>query len=343
MKRAALLIAIAGLTAPALAQDQAPKPLTILKPPGAVQPSQPAKSAAKAAIYDERADAKQQIAAALAKAKKENQRVLVQWGGNWCHWCHLLHERFAADAGLRKELMYEYQLVLIDAGGKDKKNMDLASSYGADLAKHGFPYLTVLDASGKAIANQETGSLEIKDEKGESVTGEGAGHDAKKVLTFLKGQEAAHLQADAVVKDGIDQAKASRKKVFLHFGAPWCGWCHRLEDWLAQDEIGAIFGKDYVDVKVDQDRMVGAAEVEAKYEMPKDSGIPWFLILDPTTGKTLATSTGPKGNIGYPGEDEEIQHFLGMLEKTSKNMTPADIEKLKASLIEASKRIKGAH
>ena len=42
---------------------------------------------AKKPLYDESADAKQQIAAALAKAKRENRRVLIQWGGNWCSWC----------------------------------------------------------------------------------------------------------------------------------------------------------------------------------------------------------------------------------------------------------------
>ncbi len=36
----------------------------------------------KADIYDESADARQQIADALASAKKENRRVLIQWGAN---------------------------------------------------------------------------------------------------------------------------------------------------------------------------------------------------------------------------------------------------------------------
>jgi len=32
------------------------------------------------------------------------------------------------------------------------KNIDLAKSYGADLQKHGFPFLTILDANGKVLA-----------------------------------------------------------------------------------------------------------------------------------------------------------------------------------------------
>ena len=39
-------------------------------------------------IYDKSADGAKQIADALAMAKKENQRVLLQFGANWCGWCH---------------------------------------------------------------------------------------------------------------------------------------------------------------------------------------------------------------------------------------------------------------
>ena len=50
-------------------------------------------------------------------------------------------------------------MVLVDIGRWDK-NMDLASGYGADLKRHGVPFLTILDARGDVVANQETASLE---------------------------------------------------------------------------------------------------------------------------------------------------------------------------------------
>ena len=37
----------------------------------------------KVPIFDEQADAKRDIAAALARAKQENRRVLIEWGANW--------------------------------------------------------------------------------------------------------------------------------------------------------------------------------------------------------------------------------------------------------------------
>ena len=48
-------------------------------------------TASRPPIYDEKADGSQQIAGALEAAKKENKRVLLQFGANWCIWCHRLH------------------------------------------------------------------------------------------------------------------------------------------------------------------------------------------------------------------------------------------------------------
>src|SRR5580698_10516629 len=105
---------------------------------------------AKKPVYDEKANAKDLIDSALAAAKRQNRRVLIQWGGNWCSWCLLLHDRMKSDKDLAKTLHYEYDVVLIDSNG----NKDLAAKYGADLKKHGVPFLTVLDSDGKVIVNE---------------------------------------------------------------------------------------------------------------------------------------------------------------------------------------------
>jgi thioredoxin-related protein len=223
-------------------------------------------------VYDEKADTKQQIAAALAKAKRENQRVLIQWGGNWCPWCILLHQKMTSDPDLMMELLFEYQVVHADAGHPLDKNVDLAASYGADLKSFGYPFLTILDADGKPLANQETSALEVKGADGQSLHGKEAGHNSKLLLAFLKQHEAPHLKADAVLKAATDAATASGRKLFVHFGAPTCSWCHKLDDWLASDEIAAVFGKDYVDVKIDLERMVGAKQFAAELGMPESSG-----------------------------------------------------------------------
>lgn len=292
-------------------------------PAGQEPASKPAKKA-RANIYDEKADGKAQIAAAVAKARKENKRVLVQWGGNWCGWCHLLHDFFKKDAKVARELLYEYEVVLVDIGQFDK-NVELAKSLGAKF--DGVPYLTVLDADGKTLANQETGSLEKAKGDGE------AGYVPERVLDFLKKHEAKPLVADELLKGAIEAAKKEQKSIFLHFGAPWCGWCHRMEAWMARPEVAAAIAKDFVDVKIDIDRAVGGkAMIEG---MCKNyGGPPWFVFLG-ADGKEIVNSMHPeKGNVGFPQEPHEIEWFMGMLSKVKKNMSDADVATLKSTLEE---------
>jgi len=317
MNRLVRSFAIGALLAPALlAQD--PTPTT---PPAATAPA--TKVAAKkqeAQVYDEKADARQQIATALAKAKKENQRVLIQWGANWCGWCKWLAATMKSDRDVSHELLYEYQVVHVDVGQFDK-HMDVAKELGAEFK--GIPFLTVLGADGKALVQQNTEPFETK------VDGKD-GHDGKKLVAFLKEHAAKPLVASDVLAAGMAEAKTTGKRVFLHFGAPWCGWCHRLENWMAKPEVAALLGKDFVDVKIDNDRMTGAKEIyeaQLKAAGQKESGIPWFVFVD-GDGKLLAHATGPKGNVGFPYQPEEVEHFGTMLKAAQKNLTDAEIATL---------------
>lgn len=97
----------------------------------------------------------------------------------------------------------------VDIGRWDK-NLDLAATYGAAFKDKGVPYLTILDAEGKVLANQETGALE-----------EGDHHDPKKVLELLAKHRAPYLKAAELVSAARKQAVEQKKNLFLVFGAPW--------------------------------------------------------------------------------------------------------------------------
>ena len=130
--RATLLIALAALASPSPAQNAATPAQPGNKPPAQTAGKPEAKLQPAEKVYDETADAGKQIEAALAKAAKENQRVLIQWGGNWCPWCVKLHYTFKNDQAIARELMYEYVIVEIDIGRFDK-NLDLVEKYKADI------------------------------------------------------------------------------------------------------------------------------------------------------------------------------------------------------------------
>jgi thiol:disulfide interchange protein len=164
-------------------------------------------------IFDEQADGAEQIAGALESARQENRRVLIEWGANWCSWCRLLHGLCKSDEKIRHELLYEYDVVRVDVGRFDK-HLELMRKYGVDLKKTGIPFLTILDADGKVLANQETGSLELKEE-GQK------GHDPAKVLELLSEHQAPYLAAEDLYSAALASAKEQDKRLFLHLGAPW--------------------------------------------------------------------------------------------------------------------------
>ena len=103
---------------------------------------------------------------------------------------------------------------------------------------------------------------------------------------------------------------------------------------MARPEIAAVLAKDFVDTKIDNDRMTGGKEVyqaQMAAAGQKEGGIPWFVFLA-ADGTLLAHSTGPKGNTGFPYEPDEIAHFVTMLQKVKQNLTDADIAMLQKSL-----------
>src|SRR5881409_1431195 len=73
-----------------------------------------APKSARPNIYDESLDGSKQITDALATAKKENKRVLLQFGANWCGWCHRLHKLFETDTRIKDKLHADYVVALID-------------------------------------------------------------------------------------------------------------------------------------------------------------------------------------------------------------------------------------
>jgi hypothetical protein len=72
---------------------------------------------------------------------------------------------------------------------------------------------------------------------------------------------------------------------------------------------------DYIDLKIDTDRMTHGKEVAARIRGEQQGGIPWMVILD-GKGKKLITGDGPEGNIGCPVSTGERAHFIEMLQKT---------------------------
>lgn len=123
-------------------------------------------------IYNESANSAEEIASALTVAKQDHKRVLLQFGANWCPWCHKLHRLFDSDPAIKAELAANFVVVMVDVNKGHNNEVDVR--YGQPT-KQGLPVLVVLDADGTQLTTQETGALES-----------GQGHDPARVLAFLK-------------------------------------------------------------------------------------------------------------------------------------------------------------
>lgn len=112
----------------------------------------------QAHIYPDVQAAHTDIQAALAKARAEHKRVLVDFGGDWCGDCQVLN--YYMHQSPNKELLEKYY-VLVDVNiGQIDQNIDIGDKYGVALKK-GVPAMAVLRPDGTVVYAQKSG--EFKD------------------------------------------------------------------------------------------------------------------------------------------------------------------------------------
>ena len=102
----------------------------------------------------------------LQLAKAQGKRVLVDVGGEWCAWCHIMDRFFAANEEARALRDAHYVWVKVN-WSKENKNEALLSQWPKI---DGYPHLFVLDADGRLLHSQDTSLLE-----------EGKGYDSGEV------------------------------------------------------------------------------------------------------------------------------------------------------------------
>ncbi|KLD77862.1 thioredoxin family protein [Xanthomonas hyacinthi] len=185
-RAAALMLALGGCGKGAAPEpEQAPaKPLdtSVQKPPVA-DPNQPvasgntpaaadvAAAAALGAQFDPNRDPANDLETAEVEAKRGGKRILLDVGGEWCSWCHILDDFIEGDAEVRSFRDANYVWVKVNYSD-DNKNEAFLAQYPKIEA---YPHLLVLDADGKLLHSQFTGELE-----------KGKGYDRKKFFDFLK-------------------------------------------------------------------------------------------------------------------------------------------------------------
>ena len=133
-------------------------------------------------LYHPKADARKEIALAVAKARAQNKQVLIQAGGNWCGWCIEFNRFVTNDTSLHSIIQANYVVYHLNYS-QENKNPAIFKAYGFPN-RFGFPVFLVLNADGKLIHTQNSSYLEL-----------GKSYDAPKVKEFLLSWTNKALQA----------------------------------------------------------------------------------------------------------------------------------------------------
>lgn len=136
--------------------------------------------------------------------------------------------------------------------------------------------------------------------------------------------------AQPILDAAVKQAAATGKNVFVHFSASWCGWCHKLEKFLATPE-GKLLEPYMIDVMLvvqesgDKKPLEHPGAAAIMKSWGGTGGIPFYVFLD-GTGKVLSSANNMPngGNIGYPANATEVKAFDDVLAKGLPKL-PADI------------------
>ena len=156
------------------------------------------------------ADVESRLAGALARAREDNKRVLVQWGSNGDAAAASLITTMRKDSTIGRTILYEYEIVRAESKSAER----VAAKYKGPGARPAPPYFTVLDAQGKVLASQAAAAFKT--------TGGGTpAYDVKKLNEFLTKYKPAYVNAEPLLTEALSRAKKEQKTLFLWFSAPW--------------------------------------------------------------------------------------------------------------------------
>jgi len=108
-------------------------------------------------LYDPTANASTAVDSALALARVDHKRVLLEFGADWCLDCWVLDRLFHQPA-VYPYLRSHYHVVKVDVGQFDR-NLKLVAKYG-NAIQGGVPALVVLTPTGQRVVATSNGEVE---------------------------------------------------------------------------------------------------------------------------------------------------------------------------------------
>ena len=231
------------------------------------------------------------FAEALAKAKKENKKLMVDCYTLWCGPCRYMAKNVFPDENLGKFMNKHFVCMQLDmehGEGPERNKTFLVKAY---------PTFIFLDADGKEMNRFE--GMAMQDEfqkrcerilKGEAPISK---EDTQKAKQEKQEQQAA--KKDTIIDEGkgvnfikgsevrfadvLAQAKRENKRVLVDFWATWCHACMQMNKTTFRDtRVGNLMNYSFVNYAVDVDHDADAKELVEKFNV---KAFPTYLILNP--------------------------------------------------------------
>ena len=94
--------------------------------------------------------------AALKLAQETNRRVLIEVGGDWCRWCHVLTKFLAENQQLREQLHRHFVILKVNVS-EANDNAEFMAGFPKPL---GYPHMYITEDDGSIIFSKDTADLQ---------------------------------------------------------------------------------------------------------------------------------------------------------------------------------------
>lgn len=229
------------------------------------------------------------FAQALAKAKKENKKLMVDCYTLWCGPCRHMAKNVFPDENLGKYMNANFVCIQLDM--EHGEGPELNKTFNVEA----YPTFIFFDAEGKEMNRFEGMCMQNEFQKrcerilkGEAPIVKEDSETAKKVqsqvakkdtiidegkgVNFIKGSEVC-------LADVLAQAKRENKRVLVDFWATWCHACMQMNKTTFRDtRIGNLMNYTFVNYAVDVDNDPDGKSLVEKFNI---KAFPTYLILNP--------------------------------------------------------------
>jgi thioredoxin 1 len=117
------------------------------------------------------------------------------------------------------------------------------------------------------------------------------------------------IDAHAEIKQALQDAAKTHKRVILVFGANWCYDCHVLDLAFHRPDLSGVLQQNYEVVHVDVGQGDKNQDLMQQYNVPMTKGIPALAVLE-SNGKLLYSQTGGEFEKARSLAPQDLLQFL---------------------------------